>query len=104
MPEATVMTAADGIDATAKLASFMPNLILTDIIMPNMNGAEFVKYIRGTRRYAKTKVIAITGLHKEDSRVHDITAAGIEKMVYKPYDDDEMVSSIRETYESTDVR
>ncbi|NNL41720.1 MAG: response regulator, partial [Desulfobacterales bacterium] len=31
MPEATVMTAADGIDATAKLASFMPNLILTDI-------------------------------------------------------------------------
>jgi CheY-like chemotaxis protein len=96
MPEATVMTTADGIDATAKLGSFMPNLILTDIMMPHMDGAEFVKYIRETDRYAKTKVIAMTGLHRDDTRVLDIKDAGVEKVIYKPWEDEDMVLSIKD--------
>jgi len=96
MPEATVITSADGIDATAKLGSFMPNLIMTDIMMPHMNGAEFVRYVRETDRYAKTKLIAITGLHKDDPRVLDIKEAGVEKIIYKPWEDKNMVLSIKD--------
>ena len=96
MPEATVITSADGIDATAKLGSFMPNLIMTDIMMPHMNGAEFVRYVRETDRYAKTKLIAITGLHRNDPRVLDIKEAGVEKIIYKPWEDKNLVLSIKD--------
>jgi len=72
MPAVTVIIAEDVIDAIAKLASFMPNLILTDIKMPRMNGAEFVKYIRKTERYTKIKIIAMTVLYENDSQVLDV--------------------------------
>ena len=95
MPEATVITSADGIDASAKLGSFMPNLIMTDIMMPHMNGAEFVRYVRETDRYAKTKVIAITGLHRDDPRVLDIKDAGVDKLIYKPFENEDMVLALK---------
>ena len=97
MPATAVMTAEDGIDASAKLGSFAPDLILTDIMMPRMDGAEFVRYVRKTNRYAKTKVIAITGLHEDDARVLDIKDAGVEKVLYKPCEDEDMVLAIKET-------
>ena len=97
MPEATVMTAGDGIDATAKLGSFMPNLILTDIMMPRMDGAEFVRYVRKTDRYAKTRIIAMTVLHKDDPRVLDIRDAGVEKVLYKPCENGDMVLAVKDS-------
>jgi CheY-like chemotaxis protein len=96
LPETALMTASDGIDATAKLGSFRPDLILTDIMMPHMDGAEFVRYIRETNRYAKTKVIAITGLHQDDPRVLDIKDAGVERIIYKPWEDEKIVLSIKD--------
>jgi len=95
MPATTVITAEDGIDATAKLGSFAPDLILTDIMMPRMDGAEFVKYIRKTDRYAKTKIIAMTVLHKDDARVLDIIDAGVENVIYKTGENEDMVSAIK---------
>ncbi|MCP4367377.1 MAG: response regulator [Deltaproteobacteria bacterium] len=64
MPAVTVIIDEDGIDAIAKPASFMPNLILTNIKLPRMNGAEFVKYIRKTERYTKIKIMAMTVLYE----------------------------------------
>jgi PAS domain S-box-containing protein len=96
MPATTVMTAEDGIDATAKLGSFAPDLILTDILMPRMDGAEFVRYVRKTDRYAKTKIIAITVLHEDDSRVLDTIDAGVEKMLYKPFENEDMIFALKE--------
>jgi CheY-like chemotaxis protein len=97
MPATTVMTAEDGIDASAKLGSFAPDLILTDIMMPRMNGAEFVRYVRKTDRYAKTRIIAMTVLHKDDSRVLDIINAGVEKILYKPFENEDMVLAIKDS-------
>ena len=95
MPAATVMTAGDGIDAAAKLGSFMPDLILTDIMMPHMDSTEFARYVHETGRYAKTKIIAVTGLHRDDSRVLDIIDGGAEKILYKPFEDEDMISAIK---------
>ncbi len=96
MPAITVMTAEDGIDASAKLGSFAPDLILTDIMMPRMDGAEFVRYVRKTGRYAKTRIIAMTVLHKDDSRVLDIINAGVEKILYKPFENEDMVLAVKD--------
>jgi len=96
MPATTVMTAEDGIDASAKLGSFAPDLILTDIMMPRMDGAEFVRYVRKTDRYAKTRIIAMTVLHKDDSRVLDIIDAGVEKVLYKTCENEDIVLALKD--------
>ncbi len=96
MPAARVMAAEDGIDATAKLGSFAPDLIVTDIMMPRMDGVEFIRYVHDTERYAKTKIIAMTGLHKDDSRVSAVREAGVEKVLYKPWEDEDLILTIRE--------
>ena len=96
MPATTVMTAEDGIDASAKLGSFSPDLILADIMMPRMDGVEFVRYVRKTDRYAKTRIIAMTVLHKDDSRVLNIREAGVEKVLYKPFENEEMVLALKD--------
>ena len=95
MPAVTVITAEYIIDAIAKLASFMPNLILTDIMMPRMNGAEFVKCIRKTERYTKIKIIAMTVLHENDSQVLDVKCVGVDKIIYKPFENEDMILTLK---------
>ncbi len=51
VPTTRVMWAEDGIDATAKLGSFTPDLIITDLMMPRMKGVEFIQYIKNSDRY-----------------------------------------------------
>ena len=97
MPATRLMEAEDGIDASTKLGSFMPDLILVDIMMPKMDGAEFIRYVRKTERYAQTKVIAITGLHEDGPRVAAAKEAGAERVLYKPCEDEDLILTIKDS-------
>ncbi|MCK4485136.1 MAG: response regulator, partial [Desulfobacterales bacterium] len=101
MPATRLMEAEDGIDASTKLGSFMPDLIFVDIMMPKMDGAEFIRYVRKTERYAQTKVIAITGLHEDDPRVAAAKEAGVERVLYKPCDDHKLISEIKNVFQTS---
>ncbi len=98
MPDHKVICAEDGIDATAKLGSFLPDLILTDIMMPKMDGLEFIKYIRSHARYDKTGIIVITGLHKDDHKVESVKNEGVGSLLFKPLDGDLLISEIRKIF------
>jgi CheY-like chemotaxis protein len=65
-------------------------------MMPRMDGAEFVTYVCKTDRYAKTRIIAMTALHKDDSRVLDIKDAGVEKILYKPFENKDMILALKD--------
>ncbi|MDY7032006.1 MAG: response regulator, partial [Thermodesulfobacteriota bacterium] len=97
IPGAKVMHAEDGIDASAKLGGFAPDLILTDIMMPKMDGVGFIRYVRNNKRYAKTKIVAITGLHKDDPHVATAKDAGVEKILFKPWENEDLVLAIKDT-------
>ena len=55
-----VMEATDGIDALEKMLKRCPDLILTDLRMPNMNGLELAKYIRASDAYGHIPIILIS--------------------------------------------
>ena len=97
---ARIMWAEDGIDATAKLGSFTPDLIITDLNMPRMDGVEFINYVQKTERYARTKFIVLTGLHRRDPRVKAAKEAHINHILFKPCDDAEFINSIEESFEA----
>ena len=60
-----VSTAADGLDALARLRSSVPDLIMSDLHMPRMSGVEFLSVVR--RRFPAIPVIAISGAHQMDA-------------------------------------
>jgi len=64
--------------------------------MPRMDGVEFVRYVRKTNRYTKTKIIAMTLLHKDDSRVLDIIDAGVENVIYKTCENKDIVLALKD--------
>ncbi len=70
-----VAMATDGEDALAKLASFRPNAILTDLVMPRMDGVALLKVM--AERGDRTPTIVLTGFGSVDqaiSFVHDLKA------------------------------
>ena len=96
IPAAKVMSAENGIDASAKLGSFAPDLILTDIMMPKMDGAEFIRYVRDNERYAKTKILAVTALYEDDPRFVAVKALGVQRIISKPWENAELISAIKD--------
>ena len=70
-----VTVAADGREALGKLAGFTPNAILTDLVMPRMDGMALLKEL--ARRGDRTPAIVLTGFGSPDqaiSVVHDLKA------------------------------
>lgn len=65
-----VVTAQDGKDALEKLAEFIPDLILLDIMMPELNGLELLKKLKVEEKTKDIPVILLTnvGASEEDSQ------------------------------------
>ncbi len=72
-PGLVVDSAPSALDALAKLQAFHADLILLDLIMPGMDGVEFLKRIRRIERFRETPVVVITAksLSEEEQRVVD---------------------------------
>lgn len=89
----TIISAIDGADALEKLLQHDVNLVVTDINMPNMNGYEFVKRIRGMDGYDDLPVIIISteSEARDKQKGYD---AGANVYIVKPTPPDQLVESI----------
>jgi excisionase family DNA binding protein len=77
--------AHSGFTAGAKLESFKPDIVLLDIFLGDMDGREFLKYIRNHNELSKVKVIGISGFVKE-SDVDLMKDRGFDVFLQKPFD------------------
>lgn len=87
-------TARDGIDAIHALDNFKPDVVLTDLEMPNMNGVELTYHIRARQDLGKLPVIMITSRSQEKHR-HMAEEAGVTAYITKPYNDSDLLRAIR---------
>ena len=55
-----VETAVDGADALVKIRTYMPDLIILDIIMPELNGIEVLKVLKSDPQYKKIPILMVT--------------------------------------------
>jgi CheY-like chemotaxis protein len=86
-----LVTARDGREAVEKSASEKPNLILMDVVMPNMNGLEACRAIRENPATQHIPVILVTTRGEPDS-VEAGFASGCNDYVTKPLNASELVS------------
>ena len=87
--------AAGGADAVQRCAALKPDVILMDLVMPGMDGAEATHRIKEV--CPEVKVIALTS-YKEDDLVQGALKAGALSYLLKNVSADELASAIREAH------
>ena len=94
--QAQIKATTNGVHACSLLGSYTPDIIVTDISMPHMNGIELIRYITENNNFAKTRIVAITGLGPEDERAINVSRMKIAKLFYKPFPIEELISVIKD--------
>ncbi len=89
-----IVEAGDGIDALSKFKAVLPDLILLDWNMPNMDGLTFLKTVR--KDGTQVPIIMVT-TEAEKSRVIEAIKAGVNNYVVKPFTPEMLSERIHET-------
>lgn len=70
-----VVSAYDGLEAMAAVADHKPHLILLDLRMPNMDGYEVIKAVKGDESTADIPIVVMTAYHIDESRIDILNLA-----------------------------
>lgn len=86
-----VRSVASGAEALAEVGAFRPDLILSDVRMPEMNGFDLLASLRKVPESATTPVVFFSAIDDYDARktARDLGAADY---IVKPFDQDEVAS------------
>ena len=89
-----VTQAEDGINGLEMLSLEPPDLIITDITMPRMDGIRFIQSVRGDERYKATPILVLTT--ESDPDIKDrAKRAGATGWIVKPFDPRKLAEAIR---------
>jgi signal transduction histidine kinase/CheY-like chemotaxis protein len=89
----TVREARNGIEALDKLRERKPDLIITDVMMPEMDGLDFCRTVKTDPEFSHVPVILITAKSTEGSRVEGMEA-GADAYISKPFGFEELLRKI----------
>ena len=88
----TVEAAGTGADALAKVASFRPDLIVLDVMLPDMEGFEVARRLGAER--AGTPIIFLTARDAPEDKIRGLTTGG-DDYVTKPFSLEELLARVR---------
>jgi CheY-like chemotaxis protein len=77
-----VVQARDGREAIGMLAEYVPDVILLDLIMPDISGLEVCQHVRGEKRLKDIPVVIFTAAEMKEE---ELRAAGADRFITKPY-------------------
>ena len=89
-----LLTAYNGEEALIKVQEHQPDLILLDVMMPNVDGFSVCRILKGSGKTILIPVILVTALRSQEDRVRGIEA-GADDFISKPFDRDELLAKIR---------
>jgi chemosensory pili system protein ChpA (sensor histidine kinase/response regulator) len=88
-----VALARDGLEAVKSMDVARPDVLLTDLEMPNMNGLELTAHVRSRPELAQLPVIMITSRSMDKHR-RQAMASGVNTYLTKPYTDQELLQHV----------
>ena len=88
-----VITAENGKDGAFKAIAEKPDLILADLMMPELDGFEMIKLIRANSDLKETPIICVTALGREED-IKKATDVGATDYITKPYTAEDLARSI----------
>lgn len=94
-----VLTAADGIEALQLIKSHVPDIVVSDVMMPRMNGYELCKHIKEDIAISHIPVILLTARDDEQSQLSGYKN-GADAYLTKPFEVDILMEIIRNRLKS----
>lgn len=89
-----VVLAVNGLDALSKLKGQDLHLFLTDINMPEMDGLEFTRQIRGMPEYKFVPIVLLT-TESAERKKQEGKAAGATAWIVKPFKPDQLLAVVK---------
>ncbi|HIE52413.1 MAG TPA: response regulator transcription factor [Armatimonadetes bacterium] len=94
-----VVTAYDGLEALKKVEEEQPDLIVLDVMMPQLDGFETLKRLKANPATAEIPVIMLTA-KSQDADVFRGWQAGVDCYLTKPFNPMELLSFVKRIFDS----
>jgi DNA-binding NarL/FixJ family response regulator len=88
-----VSTARSGHEALMQLANSVPDLIISDIRMPGMDGYKLARQLRGSPRTALVPIVFLTAKDETADRIEGFRV-GVDAYLTKPFEPDELIAVV----------
>jgi len=88
-----VIEAEDGKDALIKLGANAIDVVITDLNMPNMNGFDLIRALRGNSSYKFTPILMLT-TEGDDSKKQEGKSAGVTGWIVKPFNPEKLIQVV----------
>ena len=85
-----VRVANNGFDAGMMVKEYHPDIIVLDVMLPDINGQEVCQRVRGDSTLDDVKIICISGMVEQD-KVADLREAGADEFMQKPFEIESLV-------------
>ncbi|HJE29892.1 response regulator [Stutzerimonas nitrititolerans] len=94
-----VLSCASAQAALAEVRAFAPDLILLDVMLPQMDGIELLRQLAGLVDLQQTPVVLLTG-HLERERLTELQQMGVREVLQKPFDPLQLTAQLRAIWEA----
>lgn len=89
-----VVTADDGVDGVARYAECNPDVVITDINMPRMDGFGVIETLRGDEHNASVPILVLTTESSPEQKAR-ARQGGATGWIVKPFDDASLIGVLR---------
>ena len=97
-----VLVAKDGKEALGMVIEKRPSLVITDIMMPEMNGYDLCKEIKSREKTMNIPVILLTSFSRSEDVMEGISC-GADNFLTKPFREEYLVSHIQQILSSREI-
>ena len=89
-----VIAAVDGKDALGKINGSHIDMVVTDLNMPNMDGIELIRQLRGNPSFKFTPIVMLT-TESQDAKKQEGKAAGASGWILKPFQPEKLLDVVK---------
>lgn len=88
-----VRTVNNGFGAGMMVKEYHPDLIVLDVMLPDINGKEVCQVVRSDKAMDDIRIICISGMVEED-KIGELRAAGADDFMHKPFEVEKLIDRI----------
>ena len=85
-----VKIATTGFDAGMLVKEYRPDMIVLDVMLPDINGKEVCQRVRADSTMEDVRILCISGMI-EDDKIQDLRLAGADDFMHKPFDAEQLI-------------